>query len=244
MFAGLVYRVYSERAAHQEVTELFGRHVSREVAAELVRQADRGEFRLGGELREVTVLFADIRGFTTLSGGMAPTVLVGLLNDRFQVVVDSVIRHGGIVNKFVGDAVMAFWNAPMSQPDHAWHACMAAMEALDQLDRLPAFEPPIRFGFGVNSGTALAGNVGSSGRFEYTMMGENVNTASRLSGAAGGGEVWIGEGTFQELKGRIGVEPLPPQQLKGMIAPIAVYRLRRSGDPGLVREPMARRAAP
>lgn len=235
VFVGLLFRVFSERTAHQELTDLFGRHVSKEVASALVEQADRGEFHLGGEVREVTVLFADIRGFTTLSGGMDPAVLVALLNDRFRVIVECVLAHGGIVNKFVGDAVMAFWNAPAAQADHAWHACAAALEALDRLDRMPALEPPIRFGFGVNTGMALAGNVGSSGRFEYTMMGEDVNTASRLSGAAGGGEVWIGEGTLLRLGGQVEAESLPPQQLKGMAAPIAVYRLRRWPAPDAER---------
>ncbi len=236
-FVGLVFRVFSERAAHQELTDLFGRHVSKEVASALVEQADRGEFQLGGEVREVTVLFADIRGFTTLSGGMDPAELVALLNDRFQVIVDCVAAHGGIVNKFVGDAVMAFWNAPAAQANHAWHACAAALEALDRLDRMPALEPPIRFGFGVNTGLALAGNVGSSGRFEYTMMGETVNTASRLSGAADGGEVWIGEGTLQHIDDQIEVDALPPQQLKGMVAPIAVYRLHRTAERRTERAP-------
>jgi adenylate cyclase len=230
MLVGLVFRIFSERAAHQELTDLFGRHVSKEVVSALVDQADRGEFQLGGEVREVTVLFADIRGFTTLSGGMDPAELVKLLNDRFQIIVDCVLGQGGIVNKFVGDAVMAFWNAPADQLDHAWRACAAALEALDQLDRMPALQSPILFGFGVNTGVALAGNVGSAGRFEYTMMGETVNTASRLSGAAAGGEVWIGQGTLDALGGRLGVDPLPPQQLKGMVAPIAVYRLHRSKE--------------
>ncbi len=230
MAVGLVYRVMSERAAKQETIELFGRHVSKEVAEELVRRADNSELELGGEVREVTVLFADIRGFTTLSGGMDPARLVRLLNDQFEVVVSSVTRHGGIVNKFVGDAVMAFWNAPQSQQDHAYEACRAALEALDQLEHVASEGPPMRFGFGINTGIALAGNVGSAGRFEYTIMGETVNSASRLSGAADGGEVWIGERTCELLQGRIEVDALPPQQLKGMIAPIAVHRLRRATD--------------
>ena len=230
MVVGLVYRVASERAAQQEVIELFGRHVTSQVAAELVRQADTGELQLGGETREITALFADIRGFTTLSGGMDPSELVALLNARFSIVVDVVARHNGIVNKFIGDALVAFWNAPTDQDDHAYHACLAALEALDRLDELPDDGHAIRFGFGVNTGPALAGNVGSSGRFEYTVMGENVNTASRLSGAAGGREVWVGERTHELLAGRIECDELPPQQLKGMVAPIAMYRLHRSGD--------------
>jgi adenylate cyclase len=227
MVAGLVYRVASERAAQQEVIELFGRHVTSQVAEELVRQADTGELQLGGETREITALFADIRGFTTLSGGMDPSVLVRLLNERFSLIVDVVADHDGIVNKFIGDALVAFWNAPRDQADHAYLASRAAMAALERLEQLPEDGYAIRFGFGVNTGPALAGNIGSAGRFEYTVMGETVNTASRLSGAAGGGEVWVGERTHELIAGRIGSDELPPQQLKGMIAPIAMYRLHR-----------------
>jgi class 3 adenylate cyclase len=91
--------------------------------------------------------------------------------------------------------------------------------------------PAIRFGFGINTGLVLAGNVGSAGRSEYTVMGETVNTSSRLSGAAAGGEIWIGERTRQQLHERIGVDELPPQQLKGMTAPVACYRLHRRAEP-------------
>ena len=229
MVVGLVYRVASERAAQQEVIELFGRHVTDQVAEELVRQADTGELQLGGETREITALFADIRGFTTLSGGMDPAVLVGLLNERFGIITEVVTEHDGIVNKFIGDALVAFWNAPRDQDDHAYLASKAALAALDRLEQMPDDEHKIRFGFGVNTGLALAGNVGSAGRFEYTVMGETVNTASRLSGASGGGEVWVGERTHELIAGRIGSDELPPQQLKGMIAPIAMFRLHRPG---------------
>lgn len=227
VLAGLTYRVMSERAAQQEVTDLFGRYVSADVAGELMRRADRGELRLGGEVREVTVLFGDIRGFTTLSLGMEPAALVQLINDQFNVIVECITREGGIVNKFVGDAVMAFWNTPNEVPDHAYRACVAALSALDELAARPHDDGSIRFGFGVNTGLALAGNVGSSGRFEYTVMGETVNTSSRLSGAAGGGEVYVGQLTRDLLGDRISVDDLPPQQLKGMATPIAAYRLRR-----------------
>ena len=223
---GLVYRTLAERAAQQEVGDLFGRHVSHEVARELVRRADFGELQLGGELREVTTMFADIRGFTGLSQKTEPNQLVELLNRQFEVIVSEILKAGGIVNKFGGDAVMAFWNAPQDLPDHALMACRAAIDALDRLDALAAGDTTIRFGFGINTGWVVAGNVGAAGRFEYTVIGEAVNTAARLGGASGG-EVWVGEDTYRLIEGRIEAEELPPQQFKGMAEPIAVYRLKR-----------------
>lgn len=224
---GLVYRALAERAAQHEVGELFGRYVSKEIAKELMQRADEGELQLGGELREITVLFADIRGFTALSQSMPPNQLVGLLNRQFEVVVSNIWKHGGIVNKFAGDAVMAFWNAPQEQSDHALLACRAAMDAQTELKALVLSGPAVQFGCGINTGVALAGNVGSAGRLEYTVIGESVNTAARLCGEAGGGEIWIGERTLQLAGDRLDVEELPPQRLKGMTAPVAVYKLKR-----------------
>lgn len=223
----MAYRTLAERAAQREVEELFGRYVSEGVARELMRRADEGHLELGGELREVTTMFCDVRGFTAISQQVQPSEMVELLNRQFEVIVSSVVRNGGIVNKFVGDAVMAFWNAPHGREDHALLACRAAMEAQGQLEALETPGPPLRFGFGINTGMALAGNVGTAGRLEYTVIGEPVNTASRLAGAAEGGEVWIGGQTRNLVADRLEVEEMPPQQLKGMAAPIAVYRIKR-----------------
>jgi adenylate cyclase len=233
MLAAVVHRALSERASRQEVAELFGRYVSPEIAQELMQRSDQGDLQLGGELREVTVLFADIRGFTALSETMAPTQLVGLLNRLFEVIVAGIWENGGIVNKFLGDAVVAFWNAPGQQPDHAFMACRAAIVAQAELEALTPSGPVVQFGFGINTGSALAGNVGTAGRLEYTVIGEAVNTAARLSQASGGGEIWIGEGTHELVHGRVEVEELPPQHLKGMAEPVTVYRLKREATEAL-----------
>ncbi|MEX1255689.1 MAG: adenylate/guanylate cyclase domain-containing protein [Dehalococcoidia bacterium] len=235
----LVYRVVAERASRRETSDLFGRYVSGGVARELLRRADRGEIALGGELRDVTVLFGDIRGFTTISEGLDPNQLVERLNRRFEVIVESVLAHGGIVNKFVGDAIMAVWNAPDDQPEHALLACRAALRAQAGLEALADAGAAIHFGFGINTGTALAGNVGAVGRLEYTVMGENVNTASRLCGVAEGGQTWIGERTRQLIQEHMETEALPPQHLKGMSAPVVTYRLVRELTPAPERVPEA-----
>lgn len=223
--SALGYREVAQRASQRETQDLFGRYVSPQVARELINRADQGELQLGGELREVTILFGDIRGFTPLSTKMAPQDLVSLLNRHFDVIVSRIMENGGIVNKFAGDAVMALWNAPEDQPDHALLACRAAMQAQEDLIALDGSGPVVRWGFGINTGTVVAGNIGSGKRQEYTVIGDPVNRAARLCGIAPAGEVWIGDPTYEQVKGRIGTEPLPPQNIKGIDTPVHPHRL-------------------
>ncbi|HSP56237.1 MAG TPA: adenylate/guanylate cyclase domain-containing protein, partial [Dehalococcoidia bacterium] len=222
----LSYSVISERNTAREMQELFGRYVSPQVAQTLVHRADRGQLKLGGELREVTVLFGDIRGFTPLSARMPPDQLVALLNENFGVIISRIMENGGIINKFAGDAVMAFWNAPDNQPGHALSACRAALDAQDDLEKL-SDAPIARWGFGISTGVALAGNVGSGRRLEYTVIGDSVNLGARLCGVAPAGEVWINGNTYEQVRGVLEVEELPPQPIKGIEGPVTAYRLKR-----------------
>jgi adenylate cyclase len=174
------------------------------------------------------VFFADIRGFTRISEQLSPEAVMQMLNTYLSVIADEVVRHHGIVNKFVGDNIMAVWNAPQSQPDHALLAVKAAWEAqqklaeLRQRDNRPV---PVRFGIGVNTGVAVAGNVGSAGRSEYTVIGDSVNTASRICGSTPGDEVWIGHETYDQTKDYIETEQLEPQQMKGKAEPVTLYKV-------------------
>lgn len=222
----LGYRAVSEMTAQREMQQLFGRYLSPQVAKELLDRADRGQLRLGGELREVTVLFADIRGFTPLSARTPPTELVTLLNQHFDVIISRIMDNGGIVNKFAGDAVMALWNAPDDQADHALLACRAALQAQDGLDAL-SDSPVARWGFGISTGVALAGNVGSGKRLEYTVIGDSVNLAARLCGVAPAGEVWVSANTHRLVADNLEAEELPPQPIKGIEGPVTAYRLKR-----------------
>jgi len=230
--AALSYSVISERSTAREMQELFGRYVSPQVARELVDRADRGRLKLGGELREVTVLFGDIRGFTPLSARTPPGELVALLNEHFEVIISQIMENDGIINKFAGDAVMAFWNAPDDQPGHAASACRAALAAQDRLEHL-SDAPIARWGFGISTGVVLAGNVGSGKRLEYTVIGDSVNLGARLCGAAPAGEIWISANTCEQVKGLLDVEELPAQPIKGIERPVTAYRLKRavSGQP-------------
>jgi adenylate cyclase len=224
----IVYIVVTEQRDKRFVKELFGRYISPQIAKEIVTRADAGDLHLGGEQREVSVLFADIRNFTTISEQLSPEAIVKMLNTYLSVVADAVVQHDGIVNKFAGDNIMAVWNAPQSQPEHALLAVKAAWEAQQKLAELQQRDTqplPVQFGIGINTGVALAGNVGSAGRSEYTVIGDSVNTASRICSSTPGGEVWIGAETYNQTKDYIETEKLEPQSLKGKAAPVAVYRV-------------------
>jgi adenylate cyclase len=225
---GLAHRVATERADRRELADLFGRYASPEIVQELASAADRGELELGGSLREVTVLFADLRGFTGVSERLPPIEVVLFLNRAFNIMIESITRNGGIVNKFGGDMVMAIWNAPHDIDDHALLACRAAAEALAEMevqDLHVADDPDARFGFGINTGEVVAGNLGSAGRLEYSVIGDPVNVASRLCGIAGGGEIYIGSRTLELAGEGVIVEDIGPQILKGRSRPVDAYKV-------------------
>jgi len=158
----------------EHIRDLFGRHVGEEVASDALGR----EIELGGEVRHVAVLFVDVVGSTALAAQLPPQEVVALLNRFFTVVVDVVAVHGGLVNKLIGDAVLAVWNAPTAVDDPAGHALAAAR---DLGTRLPALVPELSAGVGVAAGEAVAGNVGGERRFEYTVIGDPVNEAARLT---------------------------------------------------------------
>jgi adenylate cyclase len=224
----ILYIVVMEQSDKRFVKELFGRYISPEIAKEIVSRADARELNLGGEEREVTVLFADIRNFTQMSEQSSPEAIVKMLNIYLSIAVDAVMQNDGIVNKFSGDNIMGVWNAPQSQPEHAWLAVKAAWEAQQKVAGLQQRStelPAVQFGIGINTGLALAGNVGSAGRAEYTVIGDSVNTASRICSNTPGGEVWIGAETYNRTKDYLEAEELEPQSFKGKATPIVVYRV-------------------
>jgi adenylate cyclase len=226
--SNILYVVFMEQSDKRFVKELFGRYISPQIANEIVSRADSGQLQLGGEQREVSVFFADIRGFTQISEQLSPEAVMQMLNTYLSVIADEVVRHDGIVNKFVGDNIMAIWNAPQSQPEHALLAVKAAWEAQQKLAELRQRDNrplPVQFGIGINTGVAVAGNVGSAGRSEYTVIGDSINTASRICSSTPGNEVWIGPETYNQTKDYIETEKLEPQSVKGKAAPITLYRV-------------------
>ena len=226
--SNVVYMVVSEQSDKRFVKELFGRYISPQIAREIVNRADTGDLHLGGQQGEVSVLFADIRNFTQISEQLPPEAIVKMLNTYLSAVTDAVVQHDGIVNKFGGDNIMAVWNAPQSQPEHALSAVKAAWEAQQKVAELQQSDSqrlPVQFGIGINTGIALAGNIGSVGRTEYTVIGDSINIASRICSSAPGGEIWIGAETHNQTKDYIETEELQSQKLKGKEAPVIVYRV-------------------
>jgi adenylate cyclase len=226
--ANNLYVILREQSDKKLVKDLFGRYVSPQIAKELVAQASEGNLKLGGELREVTILFADIRNYTKLSEQMAPEAIVNMLNIYLGVMIDRVLANDGLVNKFAGDNIMAVWNAPQTQTGPALLAVKAAWEAQRAIEDMQAKNPAlvkVQFGVGINTGKALAGNVGSTGRSEYTVIGDAVNLASRICSGTPGTEVWVGPDTYAQIKDKIEAEALPPQSFKGKAEPIVVYKV-------------------
>jgi adenylate cyclase len=208
----------------------FSRYVAPEVVDQLVKNP--GQFALGGETRELTIMFADVAGFTTLSEGRPPAQLVQLMNECFTEITNVIQGHGGTVDKFIGDAVMAFWNAPVEYPDHAARACRATQDLLKALVRLNVGWaarglPAISMRVGAATGPALVGNVGSSTKFNYTVMGDTVNLASRLEGAAKvfGTLNLVAGSTVQAAAGAVACRELDWLAVKGKSEAVPVFEI-------------------
>jgi len=204
--------------------------VSQDVAEELMR----GEVELGGESRSVSVLFADIRGFTPLTENMEPQEVIGLLNDCMEHLSDAIDAEGGVVDKFIGDEVMAVFGAPADQDDHALRAVSAALRMREGMAVLNARrarqgEAPLAIGVGINSGVAVAGNMGSTNRMNYTVVGDMVNLASRLAGQAGPGDIYVSGATLGLAGDTVVANPVGGRTLKGFTAEVEVYAVRSLG---------------
>ena len=189
-----------------------------------------GGLKLGGDKRRIAVLFSDIRGFTALSETMNPDDMAHLLTEYFTEMVECVFANGGTLDKFIGDAVMAQWGAPLGSPEDADKAMEAGIKMIRELDQLnarwrAAGKPELQIGIGLNVGEAFAGNIGSERRMEYTVIGDTVNTASRLCSAAGPREILISDEFRRALRAPPALVEMPPMELKGKSQPVPVYRV-------------------
>jgi adenylate cyclase len=219
-------RIRFEALARSNFERFFTPHLAARIAS------SPDAVKLGGDKRRVAVLFSDIRGFTALSETMNPDTMARLLTEYFTEMVECVFRHGGTLDKFIGDAVMAQWGAPIGEDDDCDRAMSAAIDMMDELEKLNARwkeegRPTIGIGIGLNVGDVFAGNIGSDRRLEYTVIGDPVNISSRLCSAAAAGEILISEDIRSALGSPPPLDALPPMELKGKSQALPVFRVKR-----------------
>jgi adenylate cyclase len=221
---------YAEQIKREAlVRSNFERYFAPNVAAEIAQQD--AAVTIGGDRRPVTILFSDIRGFTSIAESMGPDAIAGLLTEYFSEMVEIIFEHGGTLDKFVGDAIMALWGAPIAHaddPDRALRAAVAMQEGIRKLNErwVSLGRPEIGVGIGVNYGEAFAGNIGSHRRLEYTVIGDPVNVANRLCAEAGPGEILVSEAFCQVVKEPAEYEYLHEMALRGRTRTVQVYRVR------------------
>ncbi len=212
----------------QKYREAFGRRVGPQVMERLLSAPDRD--LLKGERVVVTTLFSDIRGFTNISERIAPEILVHMLNEHLSALTEIVIDHEGFVDKFVGDCVMALFNAPVRQPDHALRAVQTALEMMKAHGRLMKRWESLGWesapiGIGIDTGETIVGDFGSMQRSDYTAISRHVNLASRLCGAAEGDQILISEATHDLIRDHVVAEALPSLKLKGVAEAVDAYQV-------------------
>lgn len=234
-FVGSLQNFLHSEALRRQVRGAFSRYLSPTLVDELAKNPDK--LKLGGEMREMTFLFSDVRGFTTISEQLDPHALTHLINAFLTPMTDVILERRGTIDKYMGDCVMAFWNAPLDDPDHARHACDAAlamMAALRELNEKLAREPEafghsipaLEIGIGVNTGMCVVGNMGSDQRFDYSVISDEVNLASRLEGQSKtyGVSIVLGENTQSRVATMATLE-LDSIRVKGKMKPVRIHVL-------------------
>jgi adenylate cyclase len=225
------YRVLFEEKEKRKVRGIFNQYVAPGFINQILK--DPGRLQLGGEEAELTVMFSDIRGFTSISEKLTPTQLTALMNEYLTAMTEIIFQTRGTLDKYIGDAVMAFWGRPfLDLHNHAELACQAALQMSDKLRELNrAWEergrPPIKIGIGVNTGPMMVGNMGSARRANYTVMGDHVNLGSRLEGLTKeyGAQIIISEFTYSQVQGKFAVRELDLIRVKGKEKPVTIYQL-------------------
>ena len=233
---GLIFLGYvSVDREKLKLRSTFSRYLGEDVMEEALKNPDKLN---RGEKREMTVLFSDIRGFTTLSERMVPEKLASFINEYLSPMTQIVFEEKGTLDKYIGDAIMAFWNAPIDQEDHALRACAASLRMLEKLQELKERWrkenfPEFDIGVGVNTGPMIVGNMGSDVRVDYTVMGDAVNLASRLEGTNKEYDtrIILGEGTWDKVAGKVTGRRLGAVRVKGKRKPVRIYELRGMGPP-------------
>ena len=233
MFLIMLYftieKYFIERFRRKKVLSTFKKYVAPQIVDKLEKEGNF-ELELGGEERNVAVLFVDIRGFTPMSENLAPKEVVSILNEYLALTTTSILNNQGTLDKFIGDATMAIFNAPFDLEDYVYKSILTALAIRDGSDKLAKdlqekFGKSISYGIGVHMGDAVVGNIGCEFRMDYTAIGDTVNTAARLESRAKAGEILISEAVYKSVQERINAEPVGDMELKGKSKPVKVYRL-------------------
>ncbi len=229
-------RFLAEERERERIRKTFESYVAPAVVQEMLKHPE--QLRLGGERREITVLFTDIRGFTTMSENLDPEALVKLLHDFLNPMSNIIINQGGTIDKYMGDAIMALFGAPLMQADHPRLACRAALEMVGSLAALNQTwaeqgRPPLKVGVGVNTGPVAVGNMGSDRLFDYTAIGDNVNLASRLEGLNKyyGTSILISDTTAKALENGFILRDVDLVRVKGKVQGVRIHELLGEGEP-------------
>ncbi len=226
--SGTLFHFVKERREKSFVRSTFQRYVAPEIVSELLSKSET--INLGGARRRITVLFADIRGFTRISESLPPEEVVQLLNESLSVIVDAIFRYKGTLDKFIGDCVMAVFGAPLFQEDQELMAVKASLKIREKMGEVSKrwsskVGVKIEIGIGINSCEAIIGNIGTLKRMDYTAIGDTVNLAERLEEKARPGQILISENSCQPISGEIISQPQPPAIIKGKSKPIVVYEV-------------------
>ncbi|HSP05525.1 MAG TPA: adenylate/guanylate cyclase domain-containing protein [Acidobacteriota bacterium] len=227
---GMTARQLQEAADKRHVTSLFGRYVAPNVVKELIKNRDLMQF--GGRKQRLTIFFSDVRGFTTMSEKLPPEEVSALLNEYFSRMTRIVFKHGGTLDKFIGDALMAFFGNPIYFEDHSRRAVAMAremrieMQDLKQKWAAEGKENSFDIGMGINTGDVVVGNLGSADFFDYTVIGDEVNLACRLESIAARGQIIISENTYREVKDFFEIHKLEPVMVKGKSQPVQIYEVK------------------
>lgn len=225
-----IYRYLTEERERKKIKGAFTYYVSSSVVNEMLKHPEK--LKLGGDRKELSVLFSDIRGFTTIAEGLTPEDLVHLLNEYLTVMTDIVFKYDGTLDKYMGDAIMAIYGAPLDLPNHPSKACHSALEMIKELKKLnqkwmAEGKRPMDIGIGINTGPMMVGNMGSEQRFDFTVMGDSVNLGSRLEGVNKSYKtnVIISEYTYENVKDEFVCMELDSVRVKGKKQPVKIFSL-------------------
>ena len=208
------------RELEEQTRDMLERYLPTQVAQYLIDNPARAN--LGGERREVSILFADLRGFTALAEKMSPESLIDVVNDYLALATDNIIAHGGVLDKFMGDAVMALYNSPLDQPDHALRAVRTAFALRESFGRRRT-EPVLHCGFGISTGEVVVGNIGSEALMNYTAVGDAVNLAFRLQEQAQAEQILMSRATYEQVKNSVEARSLGRMRIKRRAEDAEVY---------------------